>query len=76
MHFRLILDCLSQQESLPNAQFQRIERREKKSFLSKQYKEIEKNDRMEKYLSSRKLEIPRENFIQRWAQLKAEMARI
>ena len=53
-----------------------IERREKKSFLSKQYKEIEKNDRMEKYFSSRKLEIPRENFIQRWAQEKIEMTRI
>ena len=52
----------------PNAQFQRIERREKKSFLNKQFKEIEENDRMEKYFSSRKLAILRENFIQRWAQ--------
>ena len=31
-----------------NAQFQRIARRDKKAFLSEQYKEIEKNKRMEK----------------------------
>ena len=31
-----------------NAEFQRIERRDKKAFLSKQCKEIEKNNRMGK----------------------------
>ena len=31
-----------------NAEFQRIERRDKKAFLSDQYKEIEKNNRMRK----------------------------
>ena len=31
-----------------NADFQRIVRRDKKDFLSEQYKEIEENDRMEK----------------------------
>ena len=31
-----------------NAKFQRISRRDKKAFLSDQYKEIEENNRMEK----------------------------
>ena len=55
-----------------NAEFQRITRRDKKTFLSDQCKQIEENNRMgkTKYLniSSRKLEMPREHFIQRWAQ--------
>ena len=51
-----------------NAEFQRIARRDKKAFLSDQWKEIEKNNRMGKTsISSRKLEIPREHFMQRWA---------
>ena len=33
-----------------NAEFQRIARRDKKAFLSDQYKEIEENNRMEKTL--------------------------
>ena len=52
-----------------NAEFQRIARRNKKAFLSDQCKEIEKKtewDRLE--ISSRKLEIAREHFMQRWAQ--------
>ena len=49
-----------------NAEFQRIKRRNKKDFLSDQCKEIEENNRMGKLeISSRKLEIPREQFIQR-----------
>ena len=45
-----------------NAEFQRIARRDKKAFFSDQCKEIEKNNRMGKTrISSRKLEIPREN---------------
>ena len=52
-----------------NAKFQRIARRDKKAFLSYQYKEIEENNRMGRLeISSRKLEIPREHFMQRWAQ--------
>ena len=52
-----------------NAEFQRIARRENKVFLSYQCKEIEENNRMERLeISSRKLEIPREYFMQRWAQ--------
>ena len=52
-----------------NPEFQRIARRDKKAFLSDQYKDIEKNNRMGKTRdSSRKLEIPREYFMQRWAQ--------
>ena len=53
-----------------NAEFQRIARREKKAFLSNQCNEIERQttewERLE--ISSRKLEIPREHFMQRWAQ--------
>ena len=49
-----------------NAEFQRIARRDKKAFLSDQCKEIEENNRMERLeISSRKLEIPREHFMQR-----------
>ena len=45
------------------AEFQRIARREKKAFLSDQCKEIEIEwERLE--ISSRKLEIPREHFMQ------------
>ena len=45
-----------------NAEFQRIARRYKKAFLSDQCKEMEENNRMGK---TRKLEIPREHFMQR-----------
>ena len=47
----------------------KIARRDKKAFLSNQCKEIEKNNRMGKmsYLF-KKIEIPREHFMQRWAQ--------
>ena len=48
-----------------NIEFQRKVRRNKKDFLSDQRKEIEW-ERLE--ISSRKLEIPREHFIQRGAQ--------
>ena len=48
-----------------NAEFQRIARRDKKAFLSNQCKEIEW-ERLE--ISSRKLGIPREHFMQRWAR--------
>ena len=52
-----------------NAEFQRIARRDKKTFLSDQCKEIEENNRIKKTRDLfRKLEIPREHFMQRWAQ--------
>ena len=52
-----------------NAKFQRIARRDKKAFLNNQCKEIEENNRMERLeIFSIKLEIPREHFMQRWAQ--------
>ena len=52
-----------------HAEFKRIARRDKKAFLSDQCKEIEENNRMERLeISSRKLEIPKECFMQRWAQ--------
>ena len=51
-----------------NAEFQRIARRDKKAFLSDQCKEIEEKTEWERLeISSRKLEIPREHFMQRWA---------
>ena len=52
-----------------NAEFQIIARRDKKVFLSDQCKEVEENNRREILeISSRKLEIPREHFMQRWAR--------
>ena len=53
-----------------NAELQRIARRDKKTFFHDQCKEIEEKkiewERLE--ISSRKLEKPREHFIQRWVQ--------
>ena len=52
-----------------NAEFQRIARRDKKAFLSDHCKEIEENNRMGKTIDLfKKLEIPREHFMQRWAR--------
>ena len=52
-----------------NADFQRIARRDKKAFFSDQCKGIEKKKEWETLeISSRKLEIPREHFMQRWAR--------
>ena len=52
-----------------NAEFQRIARRDKKAFLSDQCKAIEENNRMGKIRDLfKKLEIPREHFMQKWAQ--------
>ena len=49
-----------------NAEFQRIARRDEKAFLSDQCKEIEETMEWERLeISSRKLEIPREHFMQR-----------
>ena len=52
-----------------NAEFQRIARRDKKVFLSDQCKKKRKTTEWERLeISSRKLEIPREHFMQRWAR--------
>ena len=52
-----------------NSEFQRKARRDKKAFLSDQCKETEENNRMGKTRDHfKKLEIPREYFMQRWAQ--------
>ena len=52
-----------------NAKFQRIARRGKKTLLCEQCKQIEENKEWERLeISSRKLEIPRKYFMQRWAQ--------
>ena len=52
-----------------NAEFQKTARRDKKAFFSYQCKEIEENNRIGRLeISSRKLEIPREYFMQRGAQ--------
>ena len=57
-----------------NAEFQRIARRGKKAFLSDQCKDIEENNRMGKTRDLfKKLEIPKEHFMQRWILQRTEM---
>ena len=52
-----------------NAEFQRLAGRDKKAFLSDQCKEQRKTIEWERLeISSRKLEISREHFMQIWAQ--------
>ena len=52
-----------------NAEFQRIERIDKKAFQSDQYKEIEENNRMGKTRDLlKKIRDAKGNFMQRWAQ--------
>ena len=52
-----------------NVEFQPIARGDKKAFLSYQYKEKRKTTEWERLeISSRKLEIPGEHSMQRWAQ--------
>ena len=49
-----------------NAEFQRRARRDKKAFLSDQYKEIEENNRMGKTRDLfKKIRAPKEHFMQR-----------
>ena len=53
-------------------EFQRIARRDKKAFLSaKKSRKTAERERLE--ISSRKLEIQRENFMQKWAQKRTDM---
>ena len=52
-----------------NVEFQRIARRDKKAFLSDQYKEIEENNRMGKTRDLfKKIRHTMGTFMQRWAQ--------
>ena len=52
-----------------NAEFQRIPRRDKKAFLSDQFKKQRKTIEQERLeISPRKLDIPREHFMHRYAQ--------
>ena len=52
-----------------NAEFQRIERKNKKPFLSEKFKEIEENSRMGKTRDLfKKIRDTKGNFMQRWAQ--------
>ena len=51
-----------------NIEFQRTARRDKKAFLSDQCKEIEEIEWERLEIASRKLETPRQYFMQRWAQ--------
>ena len=51
-----------------NAEFQRIESKDKKAFLSDHCKEIEENNRMRKTRDHfKKIKLPKEHFMQRWA---------
>ena len=54
-----------------NAELAITTRRDKQTFLSDQCKEIEENNRMGKTRDLFK--IPREHFMQRWAQYRTEM---
>ena len=52
-----------------NAEFQRMERKDKKAFVVITEKKKRKTIEWERLeISSRKLEIPREHIMQRWAQ--------
>ena len=52
-----------------NAEFQRRARRDREAIFNDQCKETEENNRMGKTRDLfKKLEIPRETFMQRWAQ--------
>jgi len=52
-----------------NVAFKRIARKDKKAFLSDQCKEIEENNRTGKTRDLfKEFQIPREHFMQRWAQ--------
>ena len=54
---------------MQNAEFQRIVRKDKKALLSDQCNEIEESNRMGKTRDLfRQLDIPRDHFMQRWAQ--------
>ena len=51
-----------------NAEFQRTARRDKKAFLNEQCKNVKENNRMRKTRNLKKIKMPREHFLHRWAQ--------
>ena len=52
-----------------NANFQKIARKDKKAFISNQYKDIEENNRIGKIRDRfKKIRDTREHFMQRWAR--------
>ena len=52
-----------------NAELQKITRKDKKAFLSNQFKEIEENNRMGKTRGLfKKIRDTKEHFMQRWAK--------
>ena len=53
-----------------NAEFQRIEKRDKKAFLSDQCKEIEENNRMGKTRDLKKIRYTREIFHAKMCSIK------
>ena len=58
-----------------NAEFQRVARRDKKAFLSDQYKEIEENNRMGKSRGLfKKIRDTGQHIIQRWAHIMQRWA--
>ena len=62
------LGALLQTKPVEVTEFQSIPRRDKKAFLSEQCKVVEKNKEWERLeISSRKLGISRERYMQRWA---------
>ena len=50
-----------------NTEFQRIARRDEKTFLSEQCQEIGENSRMEKTKDLKKIRDIKEHFMQRWS---------
>ena len=56
-----------------NAEFQRTARRNKKAFLSDQFKQRKTIEWERLEISSRKSEIPREHFMQKWSQQRTDM---
>ena len=75
--FKLVLEKAEEpeincQHPLDHGKINRVPentRRDKKVFIREQCKEIEENNRMGKLeISLRKLEIPREHFMQRWVR--------
>ena len=57
-----------------NAEFQRIARRDKKAFPQRSMQRKRKTIEWKRpEISSRKLEIPGEHFMQKWAQYRTEM---
>ena len=57
-----------------NVEFQRIARRDKKAFLSNQYKKIKENNRMGKTRNLfKKIRDTKGIFDVKWAQLRTEM---